>query len=142
MDKKKLTKKSIDIESEFVGLPVAPRKKKEPKDDMTDHIKEFLSKDITIESIKSILLKIGGVWNLHRPSKINIHYVEKSREDIFLIVIEQNILTTTFILSTHHFIELCYFSHKELSTSLLKNKLLQEIVNFLKKNIDKVNTIS
>ena len=94
--KKKTNKKSIDIEAEMIGLPVAPRKKKEKKDDLTDEIRKFLSEPITLETIKKILLRtLGPISDFDlKTSKILIYGIpdisHKDWNSFIIKVVEKN----------------------------------------------------
>jgi hypothetical protein len=147
-NKKKITKKTIDIESEFIGTPVAPVNKKEKKSDLTDEIKKFLSEPINLDSIKKILLRLRGPisdYELQR-SKIFIYGIPRLsnfRKDVneFLIRIDTPKWSYKYFLSWHYFCHLGYFSNEKIDKSELRDELARALRNWLDKNLDQITIL-
>lgn len=147
-NKKKITKKSIDIESEFIGKPVNPKNKKEKKDDLTDEIKKFLSEPITLDSIKRIMLRLKGPiseYELSR-SKIFIYGIPKvsdSQPSVseFLIRIQTHKWSYNYYLGWFCLCELNAFSIKKIDESNLKEDLAYHLRKWIRNNLDKVNIL-
>jgi|GEM_PF-6724846 len=146
-NKKKLVKKSIDIESEFIGKAIEPKKKKERKDDLTDEINKFLSQPINLDSIKRILMRLQGQISDYdlANSKMSIfgistvrYYSEISIMD-YLIRINYRKKSNLFYLGHFILCDLCFFSPSQLDKSILRQKMAHTIRDWLEKNLNKIS---
>lgn len=147
-NKKKIVKKSIDIESEFIGKPVGPHKEKEKKSDLTDDIKKFLNEPITLDSIKRIMLRLRGPISEHelQRSKIFIYgiptigYTGKNVSQ-FLIKVDTHKHSYIYFLGWLCFHSLDCFSIERIDQSRLKQDLAHALRNWIDKNLDKITVL-
>ncbi len=124
---KPITKKrTIDIESEFIGKPVGPLQKKERKADLTDEIKRFLEEPITIDGIKCIMLKLSGYKKEHLIGSWKITIIHLAEEE-YIIKIFTSKSSHKWFLGYFFMIELHYFSAKIAHRSILKQHLVRAI---------------
>ena len=147
-NKKKITKNTIDIESEFIGKPVESKKKKEKKDDLTDEINTFLKETVTLDSIKRILLRLQGTISIHdlKNSKIFVYGISTIRFDSkisvqdYLIKINCRKNSYIYFLNWRFSYCLSHFSKTEINKSKIRTEMTREIRNWLEKNLDKIST--
>lgn len=143
---KKLSKKSVDIESEFVGIPVGPVGKKEKKADLTDEINFFLENEITHESIKNILFRLDGQikTSLKESALMNIYYIpQKKRGGFYIFSIDtEQFYNKTYILTNFELIKLCSFKFDDVCTSPLKSMMRYKIWVWCTENPDKIKKIN
>jgi hypothetical protein len=144
-NKKKLVKKSIDIESEFIGKPVDPKQKKEKKDDLTDEIRKFLDEPINLDSIKRIMIRLKGPiseYELER-SRIFIYGIPKlsnGKKSVgeFLIKIDTHKWSYNYFLGGFFLASLNFFSKERIDESRLKQDLAHALRNWLEDNLNKI----
>lgn len=127
---KNLFKKSIDIESEFAGIPVGQKTPKEKKNDLTKDINIFLGSPITLESIKNILSRLNGRWTCDKPeiSKIKIYKLNsfsKEYPEFFIYIQREKTFQFKYYLSKYTLYELGYLSPKRMNLSSLKQNLAE-----------------
>lgn len=143
-NKKKIVKKTIDIESEFVGLPVAPLGKKEKKSDLTEEIKKFISEPKNLESIKEILMRLDSKYLSQKPenSKMKVYGFKGFGDEIdeFIIIIKKlKFWTVKYYLTSGSLYRLKWISGTEdIDTSILKQRLRGEVHNWFCNNLDQV----
>lgn len=147
-NKKKITKKSIDIESEFVGTPVAPAQKKEKKCDLTDEIRKFLSETINLETIKRILLRLRGPISEQEliKSKIIVYGFPSSFNNQieiceFLISIETKKRKYKYFLGIMLFFSLDFFNKEKIDNSFLKQNLAHALRKWFSENLDQITIL-
>lgn len=146
-NKKKQVKKSIDIEAEFIGKPVAPKKKKGKQDDLTDELRKILGNTITIDSIKYIFLRLYGPLSQFEVNRSLIQIYafpnETRKQDEFLIFISyKRILRFTYYLTSFGLWGLCrVLGEEKLTISHLKRDVAWEIWKWLCNHPDHVNKI-
>lgn len=140
---KKSLKKTIDIESEFVGKPVGPVKKKDKEPDLTDEIKAFLTSEISLENIMNIIIRMEGLYAKASigKSKIKIYGLtteDRSEKYSFIIKIKSpKIFGGTYYLKRMSMYRLDYiFKSKPIDTSLLKQDLRYAIWEWLNAHPD------
>jgi len=126
---KHITKKrTIDIESEFIGKAVGPLQKKERKSDLTDEINQFLEEPITLESIKKIMIRMSGYRKEYPIEKVSIKiYTIDKREYLIYIKGFQGVWSSKWFLSNWFMAYLDGFRIKEVDRSMLKQKLAHAI---------------
>lgn len=139
---KKKKRKKIDLVQELEGKIVALKTKKEKKLTLTDEINLFLSKEITLNSLKHILIRLQGPESNENIEKSDIKIVamldEKGhlanyRRYCFLIFIPiYKKFPVKYYLESYSFTEFSTFGKTiDICTSLLKNKLQHEIYLWL-----------
>ena len=146
---KQITKKKpIDLESEFIGIPVGQKKERPKKNDLTKDLQLFLKVPISIESIRDVLLRIEGRYCCEKPGIVlikifSIKNLEDERE--FIIKIKHaKFFQKTFLLSTRNLYELHNFGDGAsdwLSTSILKRKVSIAIQDWLIENLDQTTLV-
>lgn len=147
-NKKKLVKKSVDIESEFVGKPSAPRCEKEKKSDVTDEINKFITNPITLGSIMRLLLRLKGPISEHEieKSKINIYALpvminsQKSFSEFF-IRIQTHKWNYNYYLGWFCLYELSAMSCEQLDKSMLKQSMAHALRKWCTENLDKITIL-
>lgn len=147
-NQKKITKKTIDIESEFIGKPVEPKKNKEKKDDLTDEINTFLNETVTLDSIKRILLRLHGPISIDdlKNSKIFVYGISTIRFDSKLSIrdylIKINCKKKSYIYFLNCYFSYClsHFSMTEIDKSNLRTEMTREIRKWFENNLDKIST--
>lgn len=139
---KSLSKKSIDIESEFIGKPVGPRKQKEKRPDLTDEIHKFMKEPITLNSLKWIILRLVGLASItfYDKSTIDIYQIHES---FYVIKIQEKKrqFPIIFYIGPHLMCELDWISVHELDKSFLRGDLSHTIRNWLAKNPAQVHIL-
>jgi len=143
---KALTKKSVDIEAEMVGLPVEPKKKKEKKDDLTDEIRKFLAEPITLDRIKWILLRLSGPLSKDtcNKAKITIYGLpccQYKNHLKYIIRVFSKGFDEDFFLDGFSISRISFFSVKNVDDSMLKQSLRVAIERWLEKNPESVKRI-
>ena len=140
--KKITSKKSIDLESEFIGKPVGPRRSKEKKPDATDEIKSFLENEVTRDSIKKILLRMQGPHSEHIYNKAEMFVFELSKGYyIFKIHDKKRSYPAVIYLGPFVFTYLEGFGSERLDRSFLRQKLAHAIRDWLHKNPDQLQIL-
>jgi hypothetical protein len=144
--KKRLTKESIDIESEFIGKPTGPRKPKEKTDDLSDEIKKFIFSPKNLATLKLILMRLSGpISDYHvRDAKIFVYGLKSSLDRVprdFIVFISSKKRDYKFFIGSRSFISLSYFSYDIIDKSLLKQSLRHEITAWLHNNPENFITI-
>jgi hypothetical protein len=146
-NKKKIIKKNVDIESEFVGIPVGTKVKKEKKCDLTDEIEKFLSSQITLESICEILLRLEGRWiaDKSKIAKIKIYGLSSCGQEVdefFIKIKSTKFFDQKYYLTSGSFYNLRWVAQGEkLDKSILRQELRGEIWKWLCNNLDQVKII-
>jgi len=147
--KKKITKKSIDIESEFVGKPCSPKQPKEKKNDLTKDLLLFLEQPISMDSIKDILIRIEGRW-IHcksTDSKIKIYAFQKNHTiktyEFVVLINAIKHFEFKYYLENGSLYKLCYFENIEkIDRSVLRQKVIHKINDWLIENINEIKIIN
>ena len=144
----KISKKSIDIESEFIGSSVGPRKPKVKKNDLTQDLKEFLENKITLQSIEKIILRIEGRWVSENPIGLNTKIYSiipnnKCDEYEFFIKIKcHKYFNFMYYLTSSDFIKLERWSGNEkINKSDLRCLSSSKIYNWLVVNLHQTKVI-
>ena len=123
---------SVDIESEFIGKPVGPRKCKEKRNDVTDEIERFLKSPFTMDSVKYILLRVclGPSDAFYSSAKIDIYRIHK---EYYLIKLGVRKITfpIIFVLGPLVSRELIWLGNKNLESSSLRGDLVHAIKKWL-----------
>lgn len=133
---KKITKKrTIDLESEFIGKPVGPIQKKERKATLTDEINAFLESPIDLENIKCILLKMSGCKKNQYIGKVSIKIYAIEGED-YLISIKgfKSLWSSKWFLCRWYLGELNGFSPSVVDKSLLKQSFKNALRRWCQEN--------
>ncbi len=122
------------------------RNTKKKKDDLTDEIKKFLSSEISLFSIKRILLKCEGYKSefdieksdhkfisIRKTNRIN----EKHTRYEFLVYVymRKSNLYSSFTINSFGAYSSTFYSIVEMDTSLLKQQLFHKIYNWLSNNL-------
>jgi hypothetical protein len=141
--KQKLEKRSVNIESEFIGESTGPKKIKEKKSDLTDEIYKFINEPKSIESIKRILIRLQTRLDEREieTSTIKIYTLPSRCNDIhFFIVIKINHHHGyEYLLSYSDFVSIRSFRNEKCNTSPLKKDLCWHIRNWLQDNIKTID---
>ena len=137
---KKIKKKSIDLEKEFIDGEVKYKKKSEKKPDLTEKINKFLEEPKSLESIKTILasLTFSSSQSEIDKMKIFVYSIPFRRECIsyrFLIILDRGRYSDEFYLTSLSLCKLGLFSDREITTSNLKQTLQHEIYQWLRENM-------
>jgi len=130
----KKKRKTIDIDKEINGKPVAPIGKKEKKLDLSEEIKAFLDDDINLEKIKRIILRLEGPVTPNEIEKCRIKALKVSKYGYF-ITINQKGIDRDIYMNSIRFVHLTFFGEKDLVTSKLKSDLKHKIYEWLRENI-------
>ena len=127
---------------------IGPSKKKKKPLDITDEIKQFLSQEITLDTIKRILIRLHGPFPEEMLNKSTIRivglpwYNGRFREvNSFVIYITTHKTFYSYYLGCFTFVDLCYFGIKDLENSDLKSTLSHQLRDWLIQNFDKVRII-
>lgn len=142
-NKKKIVKKSVDIESEFIGVPVARKGKKEKKTDLTDEIKEFFKGPIDLESIKKMLLRLHGPISEYdiKTSLMKIYGIPGKRLMDYFIVINNKKRGYRYYLGGFMFVSLDFFHKQALDDSYLRQALANKLKNWLYNNPEQITVL-
>ena len=119
----------VDIESEFIGKPVGPKKKKEKKEDLTDEINKFLEEP-SLEGVMKVLLRSLCISDDQRKNaKFMAYELDKG---IYLIKITgvKGHRPFMWFMAPFHFIQLGYFSCEKWN-SMLKQRFSHELRSFM-----------
>lgn len=135
-------KKMVDIESEFIGAPVGQARKKDREPDLTDEMKRFLREEITLDSIKDMLIRWEGKWAVNKitDAKIKIYAIKGFDSERCEYVIKMKFLKNlqlSFYLSRNDLFEISFFSNERLGRSMLKQEVIHKIRSWLDANPDK-----
>lgn len=139
---KKNKKNNIDIEAEFVGLPMSQKTEKEKKNDLTKDLKNFIDNPINIDCIKNILLRIHGRYILenHEISTMKIYGLEKKSE-FFIIINHSKYFSLKYYLTKSCFYLINRMKDKSIYTSYLKEEVGGIIYNWLQENTKYIKII-
>jgi hypothetical protein len=139
---KRLTKQPVNIESEFIGVPVGPKKPKEKKNDTTKDLEILLKQPMSVDLIKHIIMRMEGYRQCTEKDIIKIYALQGYRKehDNFIIIIypHKSCFPNRYFLcsmSLHHFRS---FRCEEMDSSPLKSMIRHEIYKWLCDNPDKV----
>lgn len=140
--KTKIVKKRINIESETVGIPVGPVKEKKRSLDLSDEIKNFLSGEINLESIKRILLLTLGHKGEYAHQNSSIKIIDSGDRDFFIVIRERRKpYAHKWFVSWFSMTALCCFKAEEVDTSPLKCDLAHAIRHWCHNNRDKLQVV-
>lgn len=135
-------KKTVDIESEFIGAPVGPTRKKDREPDLTDEMKRFLREEITLDSIKDMLIRWEGKWAVNKitDAKIKIYAIkgfDSERCEYVIKIKYSKDSQSSFYINSYDMFEMRFFSKEVLGKSRLKQEVIYNIRAWLDANPDK-----
>lgn len=130
---KQTSRKPVDIESEFIGKPVGPRKQKEKRDDLTEEIHKFMKGVTNADEVKKILLRMLGYTStsLYLRTLMTIYQLHKNHY-IIKFEIQKNAFPDLLYLSPYNFSTLeCFLKNKKLDKSRLRKTFTQVLRQWL-----------
>ena len=141
----KLSRKPVDIESEFVGKPMAPAKKKPKKADLTDEFKDFMDKNpITLDDIKRIFIRTHGHQSedFYQKSTIKVYAIEDlpqfNRYRKYLIIIKTPKIQLIYYSCYSEIRCLGWMRDELINDSFLRNSVFSKIRNWFAENQDQI----
>lgn len=146
--RRKDVKKLIKAKNDDIDKGVGVTNKKEKHLDLTDEIKIFLREDITLDSIKKILLRLHGPVSVYQMSKSKLTVISLKRflSDSYIFhdyIFHLNCANRTynFFLGAFVFVTLDHFFAEKIDRSQLKQNLAHALKNWCYQNPDKIRII-